>query len=241
MKKKIFIICSVLAAVLCFGLLLNILTPKVKLPDKVVYRNMDIADNVLVSYDNIELNFKSNRVAFDFEDIPLDSYDFLVLDVNISNKANDFYTQSIDLLLSNVDADLICSFNLGYLGDSTEVGIVDCPLFPSLVGVLHNEFKDYIFTYVIDCRETSNNKITLMTYLNGSFQVKKEFGIIENCSSELMSFEFNYNSSAELQDISSFKDFFIYAFNGDTAFIDAISDTSINLKDCPDSMLYEGN
>lgn len=180
----------------------------------------DFSGVMLSDYDSLRLYMCNNSVILDFDDVELEDYDFVVLDiVNASLLPFDMNSTSFGPTIEGVNLNTYGSFNYDtYNVDYSGV-------YPDMEGT---------FTYVFDMRGES---IKVYTYQDGVFNKVITSDISKGI---LKDFTFIAEINYGLQSIHSV---YLYAYEdaGDCTLGNYISDSSLNLTTCKDSMLYKGD
>lgn len=187
----------------------------------------DFSGTMLANYDNLNLYFYSDEIIFDFNDVDLLDYDYVVLDVcNVNFAPTDIYTLEFG---PDIDGFDLKTHALGQIIDSMCIPNVT-GLFTKCTGT---------FTYIFDMSDASAG-VKLHLYHDGDYQTT--LSVNEFSSSLLLSFTLGYDDGHEHYANSSVGGMYLYGFeNAKNCTIgDYIADQTLKLTDCKDSMLYTG-
>ena len=238
MKTKTFnktdtvwtVLIGVLALLLCAALVVGV-TGKTKaeyIPAPPTASD-DFSGTMLSNYDNLILNFSMNQITFDFIDVDLLEYDYVVLDVCNSN--------------------FECA-DSGYIGFGPAINGLDLStdshcspdengnLKPGVNG-LFNEFAG-TFTYIFDMTGLADGVAKLHLYHDGVYY--SSFEMNDFTSTKLESFRISYQDYLEYCQLMTVSGLYLYGFENarDCTIGDFLSDHTLKLTDCKDSMLYTG-
>ena len=188
---------------------------------------------MLSDYDNLTLNFYDNKIEFDFSDVSIDDYDFIVLDI-------------CDARLLPSDSGSVLKYGPSFDNTGVTNGIQN-QLSMSAASITYGEFfgeydmhNSSDFTYLIDARSLASGVVEVLTYLDGVYCHKTVFEDITDIT--LKNFVINYHSIDKTYGNFSINAMYLYGFkNAEDCSLGAyISDTTLKLSDCKDSLLYTG-
>ena len=237
MKTKTFnktgtvwtVLISALALLLCAALIVGV-TGKTKaayIPAPPTASD-DFSGTMLSNYDNLILSFSMNQITFDFIDVDLLEYDYVVLDVCNSNFECD-------------DSGYIRfgpSINGVNLSTESYVSPDENGSLKPGVNGLFNEFAG-TFTYIFDMTGIADG-VKLHLYHDGVYY--SSFEMNDFTSTKLESFQISYQEYLEYCQFMTVSGLYLYGFEdaSDCTIGDYIADQTLNLTDCKDSMLYTG-
>ena len=227
-KKKIILISSILAIVLTLSFLASAFTkPKIMIPQKIEApenASSDFSGTMLSNYDNLELLFYQDKIVYNFEDVNLINYDYVIIDVKADLTLNDSYTIRFGPVLGSLDLDTIISS-----GDS--YGTIN------VVNGLFNQYNG-IFTYIFDMTSVNEGVARLHLYYNGIYY--NTVSVSEVDSTILEAFKIKYDSFLESCGNNSIDFFYLYGFSDGSAeyLKQHLSNHNFNLSTCKDSLLY---
>ena len=241
-KGAVFLVLPVILAVLLIIALLVGVTGRTK----TVYipapgnASDDFSGTMLADYDNLKLIVYQSTLEFDFNDVLLSDFDFIVMDLTSANlQPNDSYTIGLSLNFNNESLCLTNNFighgsGEGYAYYSEPYFIVGSDEVGSVIPVAN-------YTYLLDLRDLKNGKIVVNCYVDGVFSTTNTFTDVPS-DIKMTSLTHVFNKVDQNCDSASYGGIYLYGFeNADDCTIgDYISDTTLKLTDCKDSMLYTG-
>lgn len=235
MKQKTFkktdtiwtVVISALALLLVAALLVGV-TGKTKAeyipaPDSAAD---DFSGTMLANYDNLNLYFYSDEIIFDFNDVNLLDYNYVVLDVcNVNFTPTDSYTLEFGPDIDGFDLKTEACGEI--IGNECVPNVTG--LFTKCTGT---------FTYIFDMTDVSTG-VKLHLYHDGNYHTT--LAVNEFSSSMLLSFTLGYDDGHEHYANSSVGGMYLYGFENarDCTIGDYIADHTLKLTDCKDSMLYK--
>lgn len=227
-KKIIILTAIVLSVVLIFGFLMNCFRkPAIKVPEKInVPENAssDFNGTMLSSYDNIRFEFYEDGYQFDFKDVDLLNYEYVVLDVCDANFSSyDTYTVEFFPYIEGLNLKTISRL------DPTD--------FSESVGGLFDKDSG-TFTYIFDLTSIKEGIAKLHLYYNGIFY--KTVSVDNFTSTILSSFDVEYGDLHENYGTNYVGNIYLYGFNeGDADYLKYhLANHNFNLSTCKDSLLY---
>ena len=200
----------------------------------------DFSGEMLSSYDNLTLELSKNYFSFNFGDICLSDYDFIVRDViDACIKPNDLYYDISFGLEFDTNGEKLFFENISSV-NSNDYSEDSGPFFDDFI-------RDQSITYVLDLRDIQDGNVFWATYVDGVFH---NSGSVSSVSKDttLQKFKIVYasentqNPSSEAYDSYSIGGIYLYGFEeaSDCTIGDYIEDQTLNLSTCKDSMLYTG-
>lgn len=230
----VYVLLSVLALLLVAALLVGVggKTKTVYVPAPPT-ASSDFSGTMLSDYDTLSVNLSSDYVNFNFGEVKLSSYDYIVLDImDASLEPNDTHSISFGLVFRENDTETF--FKNTASVDSTNYSESSGPHFDNFI-------EDDGISYILDLRDLENGNIRWITYLNGLFHNSGDFTSIGQ-DAFLTDFKITFNPMSEYADSYEIGGMYLYGFENaeDCTIGDYISDSTLKLTDCKDSMLYTG-
>lgn len=194
----------------------------------------DFGGVMLSDYDNLSIAVSERNVTFNFGNIKLKTYDFVVLDVmNAKIFPGDTHTVSFGPVFDFEGSESF--FENISQNDPVDYSNISGPFVDHQ---LHND----TLTYVLDLRNIEAGDVTWYTFVNGEFHKSDTVSSV-NVNTTFKSFKIDFqHEMTSWTDTYEIGALYLYGFeNAKNCTIgDYIEDQTLNLSTCKDSMLYQG-